>query len=170
MATLSHVFCSVNNHAFVIYSWCMALVENKEIRHEYEILESFDAGMELLGPEVKTLRAKRGSLKGAYVILRGGEAFLVNMHIPPYQPANMPKGYDEYRMRRLLLTKKELSRLTGLEKERGLTILPKMVYNKGNKLKVALVVVRKIKKHDKRELLKKKEARRETERLLKQSL
>ncbi len=153
----------------------MALLENKYIGREYEILESFDAGLELLGIEVKTLREKRGSLKGAHVIVRpstklgasGGEAFLTGMHIPPYQPANTPKGYDEYRPRRLLLTKKEISRLSGLEKERGLTILPKNVYNKGNKLKVSLVVVRKLKKHDKRELLKKKEANRETERLIK---
>lgn len=145
----------------------MALVENKYIGREYEILESFDAGMELLGHEVKSLKGGRGSLKGAYVIIRGGEAFITGMHIPAYQPANTPKGYDEYRPRRLLLTKKEISRLAGLEKERGLTIIPKKVYNKGNKLKVALVVVRKLKKHDKRELLKKKEARRETERFLK---
>lgn len=146
----------------------MALVENKYIGREYEVLESFDAGIELLGHEVKSLKGGRGSLKGASVIIRGGEAFLVGMHIPAYQPANTPKGYDEYRPRRLLLIKKEISRLFGLEKERGLTILPKKVYNKGNKLKVALVVVRKLKKHDKRELLKKKEARRETERLLKE--
>lgn len=145
----------------------MGLIENKYIGREYEILESFDAGIELLGHEVKSLKEGRGSLKGAYVIIRGGEAFLVGMHIPAYQSANTPKGYDEYRPRRLLLTKKEISRLFGLEKERGLTILPKRVYNKGNKLKVALVVVRKLKKHDKRELLKKKEARRETERFLK---
>ncbi|MBI1998809.1 MAG: SsrA-binding protein SmpB [Parcubacteria group bacterium] len=146
----------------------MALVENKYIGREYEILEKFDAGIELLGHEVKSLKGGRGSLKGAYVIIRGNEAFLTGMHVPAYQPANTPKGYDEYRPRRLLLTKKEISRLLGLEKERGLTILPKMVYNKGNKLKVALVVVRKLKKHDKRELLKKKEASRETERFLKE--
>src|SRR3989344_1598954 len=145
----------------------MALIENKYIGREYETLLTFEAGLELLGIEVKTLREKRGSLKGAHAIVRGAEAFLVGMHIPPYQPANTPKGYDEYRNRRLLITKKEISRLSGLEKERGLTILPKMVYNKGNKLKVSLVVVRKLKKHDKRELLKKKEANRETERLLK---
>ena len=146
----------------------MGLVENKYIGREYEILESFDAGIELLGHEVKSLKSGRGSLKGAYVIIRGGEAFITGMHIPAYQPANTPKGYDEYRPRRLLLTKKEIFRLLGLEKERGLTILPKKVYNKGNKLKVALVVVRKLKKHDKRELLKKKEANRETERFLKE--
>ena len=148
----------------------MALIENKEIRHEYEILETFEAGIELLGHEVKSLKSGRGSLKGAYVVVRGGEAFVARMHIPAYQPANAPKGYDEYRLRRLLLTKKEIMTLLGKEKERGLTILPQRVYNKGNKLKMALAVLRKIKKHDKRELRKKKEANRETERLLKQSL
>ena len=145
----------------------MPLVENKYIGREYEILEKFDAGIELLGHEVKSLKGGRGSLKGAYVIIRGGEAFLTGMHIPAYQPANTPKGYDEYRPRRLLLTQKEISRLFGLEKERGLTILPKMVYNKGNKLKVALVVARKMKKHDKREVLKKKTALRDMSRALK---
>ena len=116
---------------------------------------------------MKSLKGSRGSLKGAYVVVRGGEAFLAGMQIPPYQPANTPKGYDEHRLRRLLLTKKEIVRLLGLEKERGLTILPQMVYNKGDKVKVRLVVVRKLKKHDKRELLKKREANRESERLLK---
>ena len=148
----------------------MALLENKMIRLEYEILETFDAGIELLGPEVKSLKGSRGSLKGAYVVVRGGEAFLAGMQIPPYQPANTPKGYDEHRLRRLLLTKKEIVRLFGLEKERGLTILPQMVYNKGDKVKVRLVVVRKLKKHDKRELLKKREASRETERFLKKEI
>ena len=137
------------------------------IRLEYEILETFDAGIELLGPEVKSLKGSRGSLKGAYVVVRGGEAFLAGMQIPPYQPANTHKGYDEHRLRRLLLTKKEIVRLLGLEKEKGLTILPQMVYNKGDKVKVRLAVVRKLKKHDKRELLKKREANRESERLLK---
>jgi len=145
----------------------MALIENKMIRREYEILETFEAGIELLGHEVKSLKGKRGSLKGAYVIVRGGEAFLARMHIPSYQPANTPKGYDEYRLRRLLLTKKEIMTLLGKEKARGLTILPMMVYNKGKKIKIELAVVRKIKKHDKRELLKKKEADRERDRLLK---
>lgn len=145
----------------------MALIENKMIRLEYEILETFDAGIELFGHEVKSLKSGRGSLKGAYIIVRGGEAFISGMQIPSYQPANTPKNYDEYRPRRLLLTKKEIMTLLGKEKQRGLTILPIKVYNKGKKVKISLVVVRKRKKYDKRELLKKKTAEREMSRVLK---
>ena len=79
----------------------MALVENKYIGREYEILESFDAGIELLGYEVKSLKEGRGSLKGAYVIIRGGEAFLVGMHVPAYQPANTRRTFAMSRYRRV---------------------------------------------------------------------
>ena len=102
----------------------MALVQNKKVHFNYEILEKFEAGIQLRGFEVKSLKTGQGSLAGAYVIVRGNEAFVVGMHVPPYQQANTPKEYDPYRARKLLLNKKEISQLVGFEKQKGLTIVP----------------------------------------------
>ncbi|PIP73958.1 MAG: SsrA-binding protein [Candidatus Lloydbacteria bacterium CG22_combo_CG10-13_8_21_14_all_47_15] len=145
----------------------MSLVQNKKAGFNYEFLEKFEAGIELFGYEVKALKGQQGSLDGAHVIVRGGEAFLVGMHVPPFQPANTPESYDTYRARKLLLSKKEIARLTGLEQQKGLTIVPISVYNKHGKLKVEIAVARGKKKHDKREILKKRTAKREIERALK---
>ncbi len=143
------------------------LIENKKARLNYEILEEYEAGIELEGFEVKSLRNKRGSLDGAHVVVRGGEAYLLNAHIPPYQPANTPKDYDPYRNRRLLLTKKELAELSGQESKKGLTIVPISVYSKGRKIKLAVAVSRGKKKYDKRETLKKRAVERDMRRTLK---
>lgn len=143
------------------------LLENRKARFNYELTRSFEAGIELLGFEVKALRKKMGSLEGAHTIVRGNEAFLVNMHIPPYQPANTPKEYDSRRARRLLLTKKEIAELASAEGKKGLTIVPVSVYTKGRKVKVELSVARGKKKYDKRETLKRRDAEREMRRSLK---
>lgn len=143
------------------------LVDNKKVVFDYEILDSYEAGVQLLGLEVKSLKKGQGSLKGAYVIIRGEEAFLVNATIPPYQPGNTDSGYDPERPRRLLLTKKEIDLLEEKEKEKGLTIVPISLYNKGNKVKLRLAVARGKKKYDKRETIKKREAKREIGRTLK---
>jgi SsrA-binding protein len=145
----------------------MSLIEHKKARLNFEILEEFEAGIELLGFEVKALRAKLGKLEGSHVIVRGGEAYVVGMSVPPYQPGNTPESYDPERTRRLLLTKKELGALAGAEGQKGLTIVPLRVYNKGKKLKVALALARGRKLHDKRDVLKKRDTRREIERTLK---
>lgn len=134
----------------------MALVSNKKARLNYEILDTFEAGMELFGTEVKSLKNKQGSLEGAYVIIRGGEAFVTNMHIPAYQKKNTPESFDPYRVRRLLLHKKELGKLASASAQKGLTIVPISVYNKNNLLKLEVAIARGKKKHDKREMLKKK--------------
>ena len=123
--------------------------------------------MELLGFEVKSIRQKLGSLDGAYIIVRGGEAYLINAHIPPYQPANTPESYDSHRNRRLLLTKKEITELSTAEGTKGLTIVPISVYNKGRKLKLSLGIGRGKKKTDKRESIKKRDTERELGRSLK---
>ncbi|HVS79649.1 MAG TPA: SsrA-binding protein, partial [Candidatus Paceibacterota bacterium] len=81
-----------------------ALIRNKKANFDYETLKSFEGGLELLGFEVKSVRNHQGSLDGSHVSIRGGEAFLLNAHIPPFQPANAPKDYDPYRTRRILLT------------------------------------------------------------------
>ena len=141
------------------------LLENRKARFNYELLEKREAGIELLGFEVKALRQKQGSLDGAYVIVRGGEPFLVNAYIPPYQPKNTPQNYDERRARKLLLTKKEIAELAVAESKKGLTIVPLSVYSKGRKIKVEIAIARGKKKFDKRETLKRRDAEREMRRL-----
>ncbi len=140
------------------------LIKNKKATFNYEIMGKFDAGIELLGFEVKSIKNKQGNLKGAHITVRGGEVFLLNTNIPPYQPANTPNNYDPERNRRLFLTKKEIGKLAELEAKRGLTIVPISMYTKGNKIKVEIAVVRGKKKFDKRESIKKKDMRRDVER------
>ena len=143
------------------------LIENKKIHLDYEILEKFEAGIELFGFEVKSLRNRAGSIVGSHITVRGGEAYLLNSSVPPYQEKNSPKDYDPRRNRRLLLTKKELKTLIGYEQKRGLTIVPVSVYNKNGKIKVSIAVVKGKKKYDKREDLKKKQTEKDIRRTLK---
>ena len=144
----------------------MSLVENKKARLEYEILDEYEAGIALVGHEVKAVRGGKASLEGARVVVRGGEAFLIGAAIQPYQPGNTPALYDPERSRRLLITKKEIAALADAE-HRGLTIVPLKWYNKNRKLKVALVTARKKKKYDKRATLKERDIKREISRSLK---
>ena len=145
----------------------MTLVKNKKAHLRYTPLESFSAGLELLGQEVKALRNNLGSLEGSRVVVRGGEAYIVGMTIPPYQPANMPKDYDPERPRRLLLAKKEIATLASEEAKKGLTIIPLEVYTSGKFVKARVAIVRGKGKADRREDLKKRDAMRETGRVLK---
>ena len=145
----------------------MSLIENKRVGFDYEILETLEAGLELLGFEVKSLRAGHGSLKGARVVARGGEAYLVGASIPPWQAANAPKSYDPERARRLLLSKKEIVRVAAAESEKGLTIVPLSVYSKGRQLKLGIAIARGKKKEDKRHSIRAREERRRIERSLK---
>ncbi len=144
------------------------LLENKKARLRFETLETFQAGLELAGYEVKSLRAKLGSLDGSRVIVRGGEAFLVGMTIPPYQIANAPKEYDPERPRRLLLSRKEIVEILEAESKKGLTVVPFEVYNKGRYLKVRIDIVRGKDKADRREDLKRLEAKKEADRAMRQ--
>jgi len=144
----------------------MTLIDNKKARLRFEVLETYTAGMELEGTEVKSLRAKLGSLNGARVIVRGSEAFLVGMTIPPYQIANTKESYDPERPRRLLLSKKEIAELAEAEAKKGLTIVPLNVYNSGRYLKVAVAIVRGKGKADKREDLKRRDAELDIKRAL----
>ena len=151
----------------------MNLIEHKKARLDYEILKEFEAGLELLGFEVKSLRARQGKLEGAHIVVRptakkgGLEAYIVGMSIPPYQSANTPKEYDPEHTRRLLLTKKELSELAGFEGQKGLTIVPLAVYNKAGKLKLKVAAARGRKKYDKRAVMKERDSKREIQRTLK---
>ena len=145
----------------------MALVENKKAHLNYEILEEYEAGLELLGGEVKSLRAKLGKLDGSHITVRGGEAYLIGASIPPYQSGNTLADYEPMRNRKLLLTKKEIMILGEHESQKGLTIVPLRVYNKGRHLKLALGVARGKKKYDKRATLKERDTKREMDRTLK---
>lgn len=139
----------------------MSVIQNKKAHFNYEIMERHEAGIELLGNEVKSVRAGRASLEGAHITVRGGEAFLIGATINPYQAANTAKGYEPMRNRKLLLTKKELAVLADQESHKGLTIIPNLMYNKGKRIKVEIAVVRKKNVGDKREVLKKREATRD---------
>jgi len=146
----------------------MTLIDYKKARFDYEILETFEAGIELLGFEVKSLKKGQGSLEGAYVIVRGGEAYVVNMLVPPYQEKNTPKDYEPRRNRRLIMNRSEISHLADVEGSsgggKGLTIVPISIYNKGRLLKVSVAVVRGKKQFDKREVTKKRETDRSVRR------
>ncbi len=131
--------------------------ENKRARFDYEIQEKYECGIELLGTEVKSIRSGKVSLLGSFVIIRGGEAFLINANFQPYQEANAPKDYDPLRNRKLLLTKKEIRELADTEKNKSLTIVPVSLYSKNRKIKMDIAVARGKKKFDKRETIKKRE-------------
>lgn len=141
-------------------------VENTKARFNYEILDEYEAGIELLGSEVKSLRQKHGRIESAHIIIRGGEAFLVGMDLPPYQPSNAGTLYDPMRTRKILLKKKEIKDLSELEK--GLTIVALSLYNKGTKIKIKIATVKGKKKFDKRETIKKRETGREMNRVYKE--
>ncbi len=145
----------------------MMLIGYKKAFLKFTPIESFAAGLELTGQEVKSLRGKLGSLDGARVVVRGGEAFIVGMTIPAYQASNAPKSYDPERARRLLLTKKEVEYLYAVESKKGLTIVPLEVYTSKRLIKMRIAIVRGKRKEDRREDLKKRDALRETGRILK---
>ncbi|MCB9815716.1 SsrA-binding protein SmpB [Candidatus Nomurabacteria bacterium] len=142
-------------------------IQNRKARFNFEILETFEAGLVLLGIEVKSIRHSKGSLEGSHVIVRGGEAFLVGASITEYQPANTPKKYDKERVRKLLLSKKELLHLEQQTEKAGLTAVPLKLYNNGRKIKLEVALARGKKKFDKRETLKARDSKRDIDRTLK---
>ena len=146
----------------------MALIEHKRARFDFEILDTIEAGLVLFGTEVKSLRNGQGKLEGAHVVVRGGEAFLVGAHIPPFQAKNAPAGYDPERNRRLLVTREQIAELSQKSDKQGLTTVPLSVYNKGRNLKLSIGVARGKKKYDKREALKARDTKRSIERKLKE--
>lgn len=143
------------------------LIDYAKARFDYEIQEKMEAGIELLGFEVKSLKAKKGSLEGSHIIVRGGEAYLQGMLISPYQEKNTPKDYEPRRHRRLLLSKKEIAEISSVEAGKSLTVVPISVYTKNNLIKISIAIVRGKKKYDKRETTKRRETDREMSRVLK---
>lgn len=142
-------------------------INNSKAHFNYEILDTYEAGIELLGSEVKSIRQKHGRIEGAHVLVRGGEVFLINMDLPPYQMNNTGPEYSPTRTRKLLLTKKEIEALTDTANTKGLTLVPLSLYTKGRKIKVKFAVARGKKKFDKRETIKKRDTDREIRRELK---
>ncbi len=136
---------------------------NKKATFDYEILETFVAGIELLGHEAKSVKMGRFDLSGSHAVIRGNEAYLVGSTIHPFQVKNAPDNYDPMRTRRLLLTRKEINHLLGKLNE-GLTIVPLKSYNKRGFVKIELGLGRGKKKADKRETIKKREVEREIRR------
>ena len=142
-------------------------ITNRKVKFDFELLDTFEAGLVLFGHEVKAIRAGKAKLDGGYVLIRGGEAYLVNMSVAPYQVANTPKDYDPDRPRKLLLSRKQLAELERASEQQGLTIVPIRLYNNRQKLKLELALARGKKKFDKRETLKKRDTKRTIERILK---
>jgi SsrA-binding protein len=138
----------------------MVNIVNPGVYHHYQILEKFEAGIELKGFEVKSIKNNRGSLRGSYVTVKDNEIYLVNFKLPPYQPKNTPKDYQEERPRKLLLKRKEINYLISRIKERGLTIIPLKIYSKNNLIKVEIALVKGVKKYEKREKIKAREFQR----------
>lgn len=144
-----------------------ALSENRKAWFDYQILETVEAGIELKGFEVKAVKAGNMSIAGAFAVVRGNELWLVGANIAPYQPANTPPDYDPTRSRRLLLRREEIAEFLGKIKEQRLTLVPLRVYNKGNLVKIELGLGRGKRGPDKREAIRKRESKREIERILK---
>ncbi|RDV83391.1 SsrA-binding protein SmpB [Ammonifex thiophilus] len=143
--------------------------ENRRARHEYHIMETYEAGMVLQGTEVKALRAGRASLQDSFARVENGEVWLYNMHISPYEQGNR-YNHDPKRPRKLLLHKREIMYLWGRTREKGLTLIPLRCYFKDGKAKVELALAKGKKLYDRRADLAERAARREMERALKRRI
>ncbi len=162
---MTHIGKEVLN-AYGFHSY-MTLISNKKATFNYEILETNEAGIELFGYEVKSIRASKGNLEGSYIIVRGGEAYLIGALISPFQQNNIPENYDERRNRRLILHKEEIKKLSEVGKGTGKSAIPLSLYAKKNKIKLEIAIVKGKKKFDKRETIKKRDMNRDIERELK---
>lgn len=141
------------------------IASNRRARHDYEVLDTVEAGIALIGPEVKSLREGRANLGDAYGVIRGGECFLEKLHISPYEPATRANG-EPMRARKLLLHGHQIQKLRSRVTERGLTLVPLRLYWKDGRAKVELALVRGKRQHDRREDIKKRDADREAARAM----
>lgn len=143
------------------------LSDNRQARFQYEILETYECGIVLLGTEVKSIRAGKVNLRDGFARIRNGEAWLLNVHISPHDSTNQSYNHDPLRDRKLLLHKQEIRKLIGKVEQKGLTLVPLKLYLKNGRVKVALGLARGKKLHDKRAELKQRQDKREMERALK---
>ncbi|MBQ3968006.1 MAG: SsrA-binding protein SmpB [Lachnospiraceae bacterium] len=139
------------------------IANNKKAYHDYFILDKYEAGIELVGTEVKSLRMGKCSLKESFIRIDKGEVFVYNMHISPYEKGNI-FNRDPLRVRKLLLHKAEINKMLGKTAEKGFTVVPLQVYFKKGKVKMEIALAQGKKLYDKRESIAKKDQRRETER------
>jgi len=139
----------------------MTIAANKRAYFNYQILETYEAGIELKGFEVKSIKTGRINLAGSYAVFKNNQVWLINADVPPYQPKNTPSDYDSKKSRRLLLRKTEIKGLIGQIQEKGLTLVPLKVYTKNRKIKIEIGLAKSRKKVDKRELIKKRESKKE---------
>ena len=140
--------------------------ENKKAYFDYDIIEKHEAGVELAGFEVKSIKNGRINLAGSYAIIKDNQIWLLNADVPPYQPLNMPESYDPKRTRRLLLKRLEINSLIGKTQEKSLTLVPLKVYTKNRRIKIEIGLAKSRKKSDKREFIKKREAKKEIKRIV----
>ncbi len=143
------------------------IATNRKARHDYEIGETIEAGLVLIGSEVKSLRAGACNLRDGYVEERGGELWLMQVHISEYKQANV-WGHEPLRPRKLLLHKKEIGRLLNKVREKGFTIVPTRMYFKDGRVKVEIALARGLRKYDKRQALAAKDSRRDIDRAMRE--
>ncbi len=141
-----------------------AIAENRRARFDYDIRETFEAGLELQGHEVKSAKSGRFQIAGAQALIRGGEAWLLGSHIPPYQKGNTPPDYEDDRARRLLLAKEEIRRIQGALIDKSVRLIPLRAYLKRGLIKIELGLARSRRASDKRDALKKRAHQREMRR------
>jgi SsrA-binding protein len=143
------------------------IIENRKARHEYMFLEKYEAGIELFGTEVKSLRAGKASLVDAFARVENGQVWLYNLHISPYDFGNI-NNHEEKRPRRLLLHKSEIVKLHAAVREKGLTLVPVRLYFSGALVKVELALARGKKLYDKRDSMAERDSKRQIERTMKE--
>jgi SsrA-binding protein len=143
--------------------------QNRKARHDFDIEESYEAGIQLTGPEVKSVREGRANLTESYVRVRDGEVFLLGAHVSPYENARQREQLPT-RERKLLLHRREIARLAGKSQEDGKTIIPMRLYEKNGNVKLEIAVASRKKQYDKRREIAKKSAQREIERAMKERL
>lgn len=143
------------------------ITDNRKARYLYEILETYEAGLELQGSEVKSIRQGKANLQDGYALIRNGEAMLLNVHISPYEKTAAYFNHDPRRSRKLLLHKQEIRKLIGKVEQQGLTLIPLKMYMKRGLVKITIALAKGKKVHDKRESIKKRDDQREMARAIK---
>jgi len=143
------------------------IAENKKVKYDYFIVDEYEAGMVLMGTEVKSLRDGRANIKDAYARIQNGEVYLHHLHIGAY-PFAYYDNHDPVRPRKLLLHKKEIRRLYGKANEKGFSLAPRKLYFKGGKAKVSIALVKGKRQYDKRHAIKSREAKRDLDRMKKE--
>ncbi|MFN2290855.1 MAG: SsrA-binding protein SmpB [Anaerolineae bacterium] len=143
------------------------IATNRKARHEYQFHDSYEAGLVLKGSEIKSIRAGRVSLQQGFVVFQDGEAWLVDVHIAPYDPASR-EGHEPRRRRKLLLHRREIDRLQGQSQQKGYTVIPTKLYLKDGRAKVEIALARGKRMYDKRQTLAERDSKRQVERALKE--